>query len=224
MILRGPRVHCHFPAGTPSLRPPRAHRTVLRRGEALALRWPDVDLERGRSGSGEPCSSTAACSSPSPRRRSRSGSCRSPYRPSGSCATYATPGPGAPGRRLVLAGERPRVHHRVRRTLRPAQRPAGPRGSGHQGRAPDVGLHPLRHSAASVMLTHGVPLRVASEILGHPSVAITGRLRARGARHNRSVPKASGARSAARPRTAAHSVPGLTCKGNGSLLSGDVGR
>jgi hypothetical protein len=143
MILRGPRVHCHFPAGTPSLRPPRAHRTLLRRGEALALRWPDVDLERGRSGSGEPCSSTAACSSPSPRRRSRSGSCRSPYRPSGSCATYATPGPGAPGRRLVLAGERPRVHHRVRRTLRRAQRPAGPRGSGRQGRAPDVGLHTL---------------------------------------------------------------------------------
>jgi integrase len=47
MILRGPRVHCYFPAGTPSLRPPRAHRTVLRLGEALALRWPDVDLERG---------------------------------------------------------------------------------------------------------------------------------------------------------------------------------
>jgi integrase len=47
MILRAPRVHCYFPAGTPSLRPPRAHCTVLRRGEALALRWPDVDLERG---------------------------------------------------------------------------------------------------------------------------------------------------------------------------------
>ncbi|MCW2742975.1 MAG: Phage integrase [Blastococcus sp.] len=47
MFLRGPRVHCYFPAGTPSLRPTRAHRTVLRRGEALALRWPDVDLERG---------------------------------------------------------------------------------------------------------------------------------------------------------------------------------
>ncbi|MGZ4617255.1 MAG: tyrosine-type recombinase/integrase [Frankiaceae bacterium] len=39
---------------------------------------------------------------------------------------------------------------------------------------PDVGLHTLRHSAASVMLTHGVPLKVVSEILGHSSVAITG--------------------------------------------------
>ena len=38
---------------------------------------------------------------------------------------------------------------------------------------PDVGLHTLRHWAASVLLTHGVPLKVVSEILGHSSVAIT---------------------------------------------------
>ena len=39
---------------------------------------------------------------------------------------------------------------------------------------PDTGLHTLRHSAASVMLTHGVPLKVVSDILGHSSIAITG--------------------------------------------------
>jgi integrase len=39
---------------------------------------------------------------------------------------------------------------------------------------PDTGLHTLRHSAASVMLTHGVPFKVVSEILGHSSIAITG--------------------------------------------------
>ena len=37
-----------------------------------------------------------------------------------------------------------------------------------------VGLHTLRHSAASVMLSAGVPLKVVSEIFGHASVAITG--------------------------------------------------
>jgi integrase len=37
-----------------------------------------------------------------------------------------------------------------------------------------VGLHTLRHSAASVMLTNGVPLKVVSDILGHSSIAITG--------------------------------------------------
>jgi integrase len=39
---------------------------------------------------------------------------------------------------------------------------------------PDAGLHTLRHSAASVMLSHGVRLKVVSEILGHSSIAITG--------------------------------------------------
>jgi integrase len=36
-----------------------------------------------------------------------------------------------------------------------------------------VGLHTLRHSAATTMLTNGVPLKVVSEILGHASIVIT---------------------------------------------------
>jgi integrase len=36
-----------------------------------------------------------------------------------------------------------------------------------------VGLHTLRHSAATAMLTGGVPLKVVSEILGHASIVIT---------------------------------------------------
>jgi integrase len=39
---------------------------------------------------------------------------------------------------------------------------------------PSVGLHILRHSAASVMLSAGVPLKVPSEVFGHANVAITG--------------------------------------------------
>ncbi|HZB21795.1 MAG TPA: tyrosine-type recombinase/integrase, partial [Blastococcus sp.] len=38
-----------------------------------------------------------------------------------------------------------------------------------------AGLHTLRHSAAGVLLNSGVPLEVVSEILGHSSIAITGR-------------------------------------------------
>jgi site-specific recombinase XerD len=37
-----------------------------------------------------------------------------------------------------------------------------------------IGLHTLRHSAASVMLSAGVPLKVVTEVFGHASVAITG--------------------------------------------------
>ena len=43
---------------------------------------------------------------------------------------------------------------------------------GH-GPPADAGLHSLRHSAASVMLTRGVPLKVVSDRLGHATVAIT---------------------------------------------------
>ncbi len=42
------------------------------------------------------------------------------------------------------------------------------------GLPPGLGLHTLRHSAATVMLEKGVPLKVVSEILGHFSVSITG--------------------------------------------------
>ena len=38
---------------------------------------------------------------------------------------------------------------------------------------PGVGLHTLRHSAASVMLSHGVPITVVSQLLGHSGIAIT---------------------------------------------------
>ena len=37
-----------------------------------------------------------------------------------------------------------------------------------------VTLHPLRHSAVSLMLVGAVPLKVVSEILGHSSASITG--------------------------------------------------
>jgi len=38
---------------------------------------------------------------------------------------------------------------------------------------PSVRFHDLRHSAATVLLAAGVPLKVVSELLGHSSVAIT---------------------------------------------------
>ena len=34
-------------------------------------------------------------------------------------------------------------------------------------------FHDLRHAAASFMLAQGVPLRVAQEVLGHSTIAIT---------------------------------------------------
>jgi integrase len=38
---------------------------------------------------------------------------------------------------------------------------------------PPMRLHDLRHSAASLMLTLGVPLKTIQEVLGHSSIAVT---------------------------------------------------
>ncbi len=38
---------------------------------------------------------------------------------------------------------------------------------------PNIRFHDLRHSAASLMLAQGVPLRVVMEVLGHSSISLT---------------------------------------------------
>ena len=37
-----------------------------------------------------------------------------------------------------------------------------------------VGIHTMRHAAASGMLAKGAPINVVSQLLGHSSIAITG--------------------------------------------------
>ena len=44
----------------------------------------------------------------------------------------------------------------------------------NKAEVPGVGLYTLRHSAATVMIEDGVPLKVVSDVLGHFSVSITG--------------------------------------------------
>jgi integrase len=41
--------------------------------------------------------------------------------------------------------------------------------------APDVRLHAARHTAATMLLAMGVPMRVAMEILGHSRITVTQR-------------------------------------------------
>jgi integrase len=150
--------------------------TGLRRGEALALRWADVDLEKGllrvrgtlarvqgRLVVTEPKTARSKrfvpLSAPAERllqkvratqddERRRAGSV---WRETGFVFTTVTGEPCDPRNAL--------------RALKVAAEKAG---------LPHAGLHTLRHSAASVMLTSGVPLKVVSEILGHSSIAITG--------------------------------------------------
>ena len=150
--------------------------TGLRRGEALALQWSDVDLPRGilqvrgtlsridgelvvtepktaKSKRFVPISEPAerllrAQQETQDRERQHAGSA---WRQTGFVFT-------------TLFGD-PCDPRNAFRALRAAAAKAG---------LPYAGLHTLRHSAASVMLTRGVPLKVVSEILGHSSIAITG--------------------------------------------------
>jgi integrase len=146
--------------------------TGLRRGEALALQWSDVDVEKGllrvrgtlarvqgRLLVTEPRTAKSrrfvSLSAPAERllhgiragqaqERRRAGSLR---RETGFVFTTETGEPCDP------------------RNARRAPKVAAARAG-----LPHAGLHTLRHSAASVMLTAGVPLKVVSEILGHSSI------------------------------------------------------
>ncbi len=150
--------------------------TGLRRGEALALHWRDVDFTKrtirvrgtlarvdGQLVVTEPktakskrvlhMSPTAATVLQEVRSGQRQEQLRagSVWAATGYVFTTETGTPCDPRNAL--------------RALKAAARTAG---------LPDVGLHTLRHSAASVMLENGIPLKVVSELLGHSSVAITG--------------------------------------------------
>lgn len=152
-------------------------RTGMRRGEALALTWRDVDLERARVRvrgtlarvDGElvvvapkttksertlHLSPAAAALLRAVRSRQRSERLRAGSVWEGSPYVFTTETGGPCDPRNAL------------RALKAAAVRAG--------LTTDIGLHTLRHSAASVMLADGVPLKVVSEVLGHSSVAITG--------------------------------------------------
>lgn len=154
--------------------------TGLRRGEALALRWADVDLD------GAPASMRV----------------NGTLARAGGVLTFSSPKSKGSRRTVPLTAALVELL-RAQRKRQAAQRlkagadwqdnglvfstdtggPLDPNNALHafkaaavKAGAPDAVIHSLRHSAATGMLTRGVPLHVVSRILGHASVAITGDL------------------------------------------------
>lgn len=150
--------------------------TGLRRGEALALHWRDVDLEEGLlrvRGTLARVDGELVVTDTKTEKSKR-------------------PVPLSPDAVEILR----KVRHRQRREQLAAGsqwvrtpfvfttefgEPCDPRNAlralkvaAERAGLPGVGLHTLRHSAASVMLSNGVPLKVVSDVLGHASIAITG--------------------------------------------------
>ncbi len=151
--------------------------TGLRRGEALALRWADVDLKNHTLRIGATLSRVNG----------------ELIRTSTKTATSRRNVPISPVAVEILKALRER--QRAERTIAGSEwvatpfvfttetgEPSDPRNAlrafksaaRRAGLPATVGLHTLRHTAASTMLENGVPLKVVSEILGHSSVAITG--------------------------------------------------
>ncbi len=150
--------------------------TGMRRGELVALRWVDVDLEKGIL-------------------QVR----RTVSRVPGMGYVEGEPKTKAGRRKILLSGVVVEAlkGHKVRQEQ--ARLKMGNRWQEHgltfsntygrflnpdkvwqsfkkllkEADLPDVRFHDLRHGAATVLLAAGVPLKVVSELLGHSSVAIT---------------------------------------------------
>jgi integrase len=150
--------------------------TGLRRGEALSLRWADIDLDRGTlqvRGTLARIDGALVVTEPKTAKSKR-------VLPlSDSAARVLRNVQHVQAAERLLAGSAWRETGFVFTTE--TGEPCDPRNAlrafkvaAARAGVPDAGLHTLRHSAASVMLTNGVPLKVVSEILGHSSIAITG--------------------------------------------------
>jgi integrase len=150
--------------------------TGLRRGEALALQWSDVDLGKGTlrvRGTLSRIDGHLVVTEPKTAKSKRSLPISQPAERllQGVQAHQAEErkraGIAWPDTGFMFTTElgEPYDPRNAFRALKVAAVRAG---------LPEAGLHTLRHSAASVMLTRGIPLKVVSEILGHSSIAITG--------------------------------------------------
>ncbi len=150
--------------------------TGLRRGEALALQWSDVDLGKGIlrvRGTLSRIDGELTITEPKTARSKRFIPISEP------AERLLRRVHAAQAEERWLAGSAWRQTGFVFTTE--FGEPCDPRNAFRALRAaavkaglPQAGLHTLRHSAASVMLTRGVPLKVVSDILGHSSIAITG--------------------------------------------------
>lgn len=149
--------------------------TGLRRGEALALKWSDVDLDQHVlrvAGTLARLDGVLVVTEPKTTKSKR--------------YVHISASVEALLRRLRLR----QVEERLRAGSRWVEsgfvfttefgEPCDPRNAlralkvaASRAGLEGIGLHTLRHSAASTMLTNGVPLKVASEILGHSSITIT---------------------------------------------------
>ena len=145
--------------------------TGMRRGEVLGLRWSDIDLDTAtlsirRSVS---CTGYQVHTTPTKTRTSRRAidldqrtmDVLREWRHQQLSELAAV---AADGTVFTRTDGEPVHPHALSQTVSRLQRSAG---------VPTIRLHDLRHTHATLMLKHGIPLKVVSERLGHSTPAFT---------------------------------------------------
>lgn len=150
--------------------------TGLRRGEALALRWSDIDLNAGTlvvRGTLGRIGGKLTITEPKTDRSRRTIPIAAPlvamlraHRADQETESFAAANQWQ-GRGLVFATEfgTPVDPRNILRTIQIAAQKAS---------MSDIGIHTLRHSAAVAWLESRVHIRAVADLLGHSSIAITG--------------------------------------------------
>lgn len=150
--------------------------TGLRKGEALVLHWSDVDLEGGYLSVRATLSRSEGrlqLDAPKTERSRRTIPISAPTvlalreLRAAQAEERSQLGPNWTAGDLVFTSEAgaPVDPRNALRAVKVAARKAG---------LASIGVHTLRHTAASAMLEAGVPLHTVSEILGHASIQVTG--------------------------------------------------
>jgi integrase len=150
--------------------------TGLRKGEALALRWSDIDLDKGTlriAGTLARLNGQLVVSEPKTQKSRRTLPLTPPViallkaQHTAQAADKLKAGSLWADSGNVFTSEtgHPLDPRNVLRAVETASRRAGLEG---------VSVHSLRHSAATTMLESGVPLHTVSKMLGHSDTRITG--------------------------------------------------
>ncbi len=145
----------------------------LRQGELLALKWPDIDLEAGRMTVERSVDTNVTPARFGPTKTGEGRTIKLPQ----SVVTVlrahhklqleervAAPAWQDHGLVFPKPNGRVGVHSRLSFQLDKDLRAAG---------LPDIHFHVLRHTAATLMIRSGMPIRVVADVLGHRDPAVT---------------------------------------------------